>query len=207
MRSDRARRPAGGRADRGDARLAPGRQDGRCARPPGLAEANTGAGRADAEGRSKVKLASYRAAEGDSAAGLVVDGRGNRPRAGRAAARRGPAVRPAGDPGPGAGGMASLGGWQRCRSAGGDAAGGAYAWPRAAAPAEDPAAGRQLPVAYHRKAAPPVNKAEITPRFFLKPGTAVIGTGEAIRTSADLGGDRLRGRGRGGHRPGRTGHR
>jgi 2-keto-4-pentenoate hydratase/2-oxohepta-3-ene-1,7-dioic acid hydratase in catechol pathway len=30
--------------------------------------------------------------------------------------------------------------------------------------------------------APPVNKAEITPRFFLKPGTAVIGTGEAIRT-------------------------
>jgi 2-keto-4-pentenoate hydratase/2-oxohepta-3-ene-1,7-dioic acid hydratase in catechol pathway len=29
--------------------------------------------------------------------------------------------------------------------------------------------------------APPVNKAEITPRFFLKPGTAVIGTGEAIR--------------------------
>lgn len=30
--------------------------------------------------------------------------------------------------------------------------------------------------------APPVNKAEITPRYFLKPGTAVIGTGEAIRT-------------------------
>jgi 2-keto-4-pentenoate hydratase/2-oxohepta-3-ene-1,7-dioic acid hydratase in catechol pathway len=30
--------------------------------------------------------------------------------------------------------------------------------------------------------ASPVNKAEITPRFFLKPGTAVIGTGEAIRT-------------------------
>jgi 2-keto-4-pentenoate hydratase/2-oxohepta-3-ene-1,7-dioic acid hydratase in catechol pathway len=30
--------------------------------------------------------------------------------------------------------------------------------------------------------APPVNKAEITPRFFLKPGTSVIGTGEAIRT-------------------------
>jgi len=30
--------------------------------------------------------------------------------------------------------------------------------------------------------APPVNKAEITPRFFLKPDTAVIGTGEAIRT-------------------------
>ncbi len=29
--------------------------------------------------------------------------------------------------------------------------------------------------------APPVNKAEITPRFFLKPGTAVIGTGQAIR--------------------------
>ena len=29
--------------------------------------------------------------------------------------------------------------------------------------------------------APPVDKAEITPRFFLKPGTAVIGTGEAIR--------------------------
>lgn len=30
--------------------------------------------------------------------------------------------------------------------------------------------------------APPVNKADITPRFFMKPGTAVIGTGEAIRT-------------------------
>lgn len=30
--------------------------------------------------------------------------------------------------------------------------------------------------------APPVNKAEITPRFFMKPGTAVIGTGEPIRT-------------------------
>ena len=30
--------------------------------------------------------------------------------------------------------------------------------------------------------APQVNKAEITPRFFQKPGTAVIGTGEAIRT-------------------------
>ena len=30
--------------------------------------------------------------------------------------------------------------------------------------------------------APSVAKAEITPRFFLKPGTAVIGTGEAIRT-------------------------
>ena len=29
--------------------------------------------------------------------------------------------------------------------------------------------------------AAPVNKAEITPRFFIKPGTAVIGTGEAIR--------------------------
>ncbi len=32
--------------------------------------------------------------------------------------------------------------------------------------------------------APPVNKAEITPRFFMKPGTSVIGTGEAIRTPA-----------------------
>jgi 2-keto-4-pentenoate hydratase/2-oxohepta-3-ene-1,7-dioic acid hydratase in catechol pathway len=29
--------------------------------------------------------------------------------------------------------------------------------------------------------APPVNKAEITPRFFLKPATAVIGTGQPIR--------------------------
>jgi 2-keto-4-pentenoate hydratase/2-oxohepta-3-ene-1,7-dioic acid hydratase in catechol pathway len=29
--------------------------------------------------------------------------------------------------------------------------------------------------------APPVNKAEITPRFFIKPGTAVIGTGQSIR--------------------------
>ena len=29
--------------------------------------------------------------------------------------------------------------------------------------------------------APPVDKAEITPRFFLKPGTAVIGPGESIR--------------------------
>ena len=29
--------------------------------------------------------------------------------------------------------------------------------------------------------APPVDKAEITPRFFLKPGTAVIGTGQTIR--------------------------
>ncbi|HEX2282513.1 MAG TPA: fumarylacetoacetate hydrolase family protein [Thermomicrobiales bacterium] len=29
--------------------------------------------------------------------------------------------------------------------------------------------------------APPVNKAEITPRFFLKPGTAVIGTRQTIR--------------------------
>ena len=29
--------------------------------------------------------------------------------------------------------------------------------------------------------APPIDKAEITPRFFLKPGTAVIGSGQAIR--------------------------
>jgi 2-keto-4-pentenoate hydratase/2-oxohepta-3-ene-1,7-dioic acid hydratase in catechol pathway len=29
--------------------------------------------------------------------------------------------------------------------------------------------------------APPIKKAEITPRYFLKPGTAVIGTGQAIR--------------------------
>ena len=49
-----------------------------------------------------------------------------------------------------------------------------------------------------------MNKAEITPRFFIKPGTAVIGTGEPIGIPPVSDDGRLRDRDRGGDRQARA---